>query len=137
MQAREEKERKRREAAAVERQRREADAAAEQRTIDGIKLASRAWLKRLFPAGMSIRQGLKSLNVVVGAGPDGERAALRRARILSPRCSPAAQRSAGRSGEVRRDIQGACIAELTCARRRSEPCLVYVPCHGWFAGLVQ
>ena len=82
VQAREEKERKRREAAASERLRREAASAAEQRTIDQIKLASRAWLERLFPAGMSIRQGLKSLNVAVGVGAEGERVALRRARAF-------------------------------------------------------
>jgi hypothetical protein len=80
VQAREEKEAKRRTAAAAATRRREAAAAAELQCVEAIKQDCRQWLTRMFPRGMSIRQGLRSLNMVVGPGAEGERSALKRAR---------------------------------------------------------
>ena len=61
---------------------RERAAATEQALVERIKAEKRTWLSRLFAPGMSVRQGLQSLNVAVGPGVAGERAALKRARVF-------------------------------------------------------
>jgi hypothetical protein len=80
LQAREEKERRRRAAAADVSRRADAAAAAERARVEALKASNRAWLTRLFPRGTSVRAGLRCLNMAVAPGAAGERAALKRAR---------------------------------------------------------
>jgi hypothetical protein len=82
LQARAEKARKRQASAVSATRARERSAVAMRQRIEQIKAAHCLWLAHLFPRGMSIRQGLQSLNFSVGPGQAGERVALKRARVF-------------------------------------------------------